>query len=46
MTQIAHPELDGIGKYEYGWADQIVVVVLMKRLCAIFLQRRMNHNGC
>ena len=32
MTQIAHPELDGIGKYEYGWADkqmqvQIVVVV-------------------
>jgi len=22
MTQIAHPELDGIGKYEYGWADK------------------------
>ena len=22
MTQIAHPELDGIGKYEYGWSDK------------------------
>ncbi len=22
MTQIARPELDGIGKYEYGWSDK------------------------
>ena len=22
MTQIAHPELEGIGKYEYGWSDK------------------------
>lgn len=22
MTEIAHPELDGIGTYEYGWHDQ------------------------
>ncbi len=22
MTQIAHPELDGIGKNEYGWSDK------------------------
>ncbi|MDS1268764.1 Fe-S cluster assembly protein SufB [Lipingzhangella sp. LS1_29] len=21
MTSIAHPELEGLGKYEYGWAD-------------------------
>ena len=21
MTSTAHPELDGIGRYEYGWAD-------------------------
>ncbi|RKS84192.1 Fe-S cluster assembly protein SufB [Motilibacter peucedani] len=21
MTQTAHPELDGLGRYEYGWAD-------------------------
>ena len=22
MTQIAHPELEGLGKYEYGWSDK------------------------
>jgi hypothetical protein len=22
MSQITHPELEGIGKYEYGWADK------------------------
>ena len=22
MSQIAHPELEGIGKYEYGWSDK------------------------
>ena len=21
MTQTAHPDLEGIGRYEYGWAD-------------------------
>jgi len=24
MTSIAHPELEGIGRYEYGWADSDV----------------------
>jgi Fe-S cluster assembly protein SufB len=24
MTQIAHPELDGLGTYQYGWADSDV----------------------
>ena len=22
MSNITHPELDGLGKYQYGWADQ------------------------
>ncbi len=22
MTQIAHPELEGLGNYEYGWSDK------------------------
>jgi Fe-S cluster assembly protein SufB len=22
MTQVAHPELDGLGRYEYGWHDR------------------------
>ena len=22
MTSIAHPELDGIGNYEFGWSDK------------------------
>ena len=22
MSQITHPELEGIGKYEYGWSDK------------------------
>ena len=22
MTQMAHPELEGLGKYEYGWSDK------------------------
>ena len=21
MTSVAHPELEGLGTYEYGWAD-------------------------
>jgi Fe-S cluster assembly protein SufB len=22
MSQIAHPELEGIGNYEFGWSDK------------------------
>lgn len=31
MTQTAHPELEGIGKYQYGWADRDVAGEKSKR---------------
>ncbi|GBL22046.1 hypothetical protein EMGBS5_00400 [Clavibacter sp.] len=24
MSQIAHPELEGIGNYEFGWSDKMM----------------------
>jgi Fe-S cluster assembly protein SufB len=31
MTQIAHPELDGLGTYQYGWADSDVAGAAAQR---------------
>ncbi len=31
MTSTAHPELDGIGKYEFGWADSDLAGTMAKR---------------
>ena len=31
MSQTTHPELDGIGKYEYGWSDRDVAGAQSKR---------------
>ncbi|RZS82794.1 iron-regulated ABC transporter membrane component SufB [Motilibacter rhizosphaerae] len=31
MTQTAHPELDGLGRYEYGWADSDAAGAVAKR---------------
>ena len=31
MTQIAHPELEGLGKYQYGWSDKDVAGETSKR---------------
>ena len=31
MTQTAHPELEGIGRYEYGWADSDTAGATAKR---------------
>jgi Fe-S cluster assembly protein SufB len=31
MSQTAHPELEGIGKYEYGWSDKDVAGANVKR---------------
>jgi len=51
MSQITHPELEGIGKYGMAGRTkqmraQIVVVVLMKMWCAIYQRRKMNQSGC
>ncbi len=31
MSQTAHPELEGLGKYEYGWSDKDVAGANVKR---------------
>ena len=31
MTSTAHPELDGLGRYEYGWHDPDVAGATAKR---------------
>ena len=31
MTQIAHPELDGLGTYQYGWADSDAAGAIAQR---------------
>ena len=31
MSQTTHPELEGIGKYEYGWSDKDVAGAKSKR---------------
>lgn len=31
MSQTAHPELEGLGKYEYGWADKDTAGANVKR---------------
>src|SRR5437763_10452574 len=31
MTQTAHPELEGLGRYEYGWVDSDVAGAAAKR---------------
>src|SRR3954447_22285470 len=31
MTQIAHPELEGLGRYEYGWADSDAAGAVARR---------------
>ena len=31
MTSTAHPELDGLGRYEYGWSDSDVAGAKAKR---------------
>ena len=30
-TETAHPELEGLGKYEYGWADSDTAGAAAKR---------------
>jgi Fe-S cluster assembly protein SufB len=31
MTTTAHPELEGLGRYEYGWADEDIAGAVAKR---------------
>ena len=31
MTTTAHPELEGLGRYEYGWADSDAAGAIARR---------------
>lgn len=51
MSQITHPELEGIGKYEYGWADKTDAGSNSRRglneeVVRDISSKRVNHNGC
>lgn len=51
MTQVAHPELEGLGKYEFGWSDKNDVGANSRRglneeVVRDISAKRMNHNGC
>lgn len=53
MTEISeHPELEGLGTYEYGWHDKsdagasCQAAARPKRSSATSVQRRTNPSGC
>jgi Fe-S cluster assembly protein SufB len=47
MTSTAHPELDGLGRYEYGWSDSDAAGAKAKRgLSARSVHSRTSRSGC
>jgi Fe-S cluster assembly protein SufB len=51
MTATTHPELDGLGRYEYGWADsdvagQAATRGLSEAVVRDISTRRASPTGC
>ncbi len=43
MTTIAHPELDGLDRYTFGWADSDVAEKQARRWCTARRELPMEH---